>query len=101
MLKEACHTVRGMTIDNIIKDYRLTKIDIEGAEKDVFSNPSHWIAKVDTIIIELHERIKKGCNRTFHTISNGFETKWIQGENVYLSRGNCKQKIRDRQKSLR
>ena len=88
-----CHTVMGMTIDKIMKDYSLAKIDIlkvdiEGAEKEVFSETSSWIEKVDSIIIELHERMKVGCNRSFYCGSNGFENEWIQGENVYLSRGS-------------
>ncbi len=90
----ACHTVMAMTIDKIIKDYSLTKIDIlkidiEGAEKEVFSDTSSWIEKIDSIIIELHDRIKAGCSRSFYHGSNGFDNEWRQGENVYLSRDNC------------
>ena len=89
-----CHTVLAMTIDEIMKDYRLTKIDIlkidiEGAEREVFSDTSSWIEKIDSIIIELHEHMKAGCNRSFYCGSNGFYDEWRQGENVYLSRGNC------------
>lgn len=89
-----CHKVMAMTIDKIINDYNLDKIDIlkidiEGAEKEVFSNASSWIEKVDAIIVELHERMKAGCNRSFYCGTNGFDNEWHQGENVYLSRGNC------------
>ena len=89
-----CHTVTAMSIDKIMKDYSLTKIDIlkidiEGAEREVFSDTSSWIEKVDSIIVELHERMKSGCNRSFYCGSNGFDNEWGQGENVYLSRGNC------------
>ncbi len=85
--------VMGMTVDRIMNDYGLDrinilKIDIEGAEKEVFSNASSWIEKVDAIIVELHERMKTGCNRSFYLNSNGFDDEWCQGENVYLSRGN-------------
>jgi FkbM family methyltransferase len=88
------HTVSALTVNKIMQDYNLTKIDIlkmdiEGAEKEVFSNTSSWIENVDSIIIELHERMKVGCNRSFYCGSNGFDNEWIQGENVYLSRGNC------------
>jgi FkbM family methyltransferase len=89
-----CHTVEAMTVDKLIQSYNLEKIDIlkidiEGAEKEVFSDPSSWIEKVDSIIIELHERMKAGCNRSFYNGSNGFIDEWKLGENVYLSRGNC------------
>lgn len=55
----------------------------------MFSDTSSWIEKVDSIIIELHERMKAGCNRSFYCGSNGFNSEWEQGENVYLSRKNC------------
>jgi FkbM family methyltransferase len=88
-----CHPVMAMTIDKIMKDYALAKIDIlkidiEGAEREVFSDTSSWIEKIDSIIIELHERMKAGCNRSFFLGSNGFDQEWQQGENIYLSRGN-------------
>ncbi len=88
-----CHPVQAITVDKIMKDYGLSKIDvlkidIEGAEKEVFSDTSSWFEKVDAIIIELHERMKAGCNRNFYCGSKGFEYEWQQGENIYLSRGN-------------
>lgn len=93
-LGNACHSVAALTVDKIMKNYDLAKIDIlkidiEGAEKEVFIDTSRWIEKVDSIIIELHERMKAGCNRSFYSGSDGFEEEWSQGENVYLSRGNC------------
>lgn len=89
-----CHAVSAITVDKIISDYKIEridvlKIDIEGAEREVFSDTSSWIDKVDSIIIELHERMKRGCNRSFYQGSNGFDDEWLQGENIYLSRKNC------------
>ncbi|MCU7852272.1 MAG: FkbM family methyltransferase [Candidatus Thiodiazotropha sp. (ex Monitilora ramsayi)] len=88
---EERHLVQAITVDNILSDYDINridilKIDIEGAEREVFSNTSSWLDKVDMIIIELHERMKQGCNRSFYNGSNGFAYEWSQGENVYLSR---------------
>ena len=88
-----CHTVKALTVDRIIEDYGLKrvnilKVDIEGAEKEVFSDTSAWIGSVDSIIVELHERMKPGCNRSFYLGSNGFDHEWHQGENVYLSRSS-------------
>jgi FkbM family methyltransferase len=91
---DVCHKVTAITVDKIIDDYELKKIDIlkidiEGAEKEVFSETSSWIEKVDALIIELHERMKPGCNSSFYNGSNGFDNEWTQGEHVYLSRGRC------------
>ncbi len=90
---KTCHSVMAITVDTIMKDFNLEtidilKLDIEGAEKEVFSNTSSWIGKVDSLIVELHERMKAGCNRSFYRGSIGFDIEWKQGENVFLSRGN-------------
>jgi FkbM family methyltransferase len=88
----ACHPVMAVTINDLLDDYGLEsidilKVDIEGAEREVFEDSSSWIERVDSIIIELHERLKIGCNRSFYCGSRGFHKEWQQGENVYLSRG--------------
>lgn len=85
------HRVQAMTVDKImevfdLKKINILKIDIEGAEKEVFSDTTAWINRVDSMIVELHERMKTGCNRSFYLGSVGFEHEWMQGENVYLSR---------------
>jgi FkbM family methyltransferase len=90
-LGEIVHEVRGMTVDAIMREQGIDhidvlKIDIEGAEREVFQDPSAWIGKVDTLIVELHERLKLGCNRSFYNGTNGFDDEWVQGENVYLTR---------------
>lgn len=91
------HRVKAVTMDWILNAFELDridilKIDIEGAEKEVFADTSAWIDRVDAIIIELHERYKKGCNRSFYCGSPGFAHEWTRGENVYLSRGNLRSK---------
>ncbi len=88
---EVLHETLGMTVDRIMKEQGvehidILKIDIEGAELEVFRDPSSWIGKVDTLIVELHERMKSGCNRSFYSGTNGFHDEWLQGENVYLTR---------------
>lgn len=47
----------------------LLKIDIEGAEKDVFGNGNtDWIHKVKTLAIELHDRDRPGCSEAVHRV---------------------------------
>ncbi len=44
------------------KHIDLLKIDIEGAEKQVFQDGAdEWIDQVDTIAVELHDRFEPGC----------------------------------------
>ena len=90
------HAIRAVTIPTIMREFGFSridilKIDIEGAEKEVFSNSSQWIDCVESLIVELHERMKSGCNRSFYLGSDGFQYEWLQGENVYLTRGGLKQ----------
>jgi hypothetical protein len=50
----------------------ILKLDIEGAEQELFaSGIDRWIDRVDTIAIELHDRLKAGCAQTFYTALHG------------------------------
>ncbi|MEX1997124.1 MAG: FkbM family methyltransferase [Candidatus Andersenbacteria bacterium] len=63
------YDVKAVTMDTILKYSESTiidilKLDIEGAEKELFSrNYQLWINKVNTIVIELHDRINPGCTQ--------------------------------------
>lgn len=88
---DLCHTVTAVTVDRLMADHGLRridlfKIDIEGSEREVFSDAASWIGCVDALVIELHERMKPGCNRAFYSASVGFDDEWQQGENICLSR---------------
>jgi FkbM family methyltransferase len=50
----------------------LLKVDIEGAEKELFSeNYENWLPSTRAIIIEIHDHMKKGCSTSvFKAISN-------------------------------
>ena len=49
----------------------LLKLDIEGAEKDVFEAADlHWMDRVRTIAVELHDRMRPGCGHAFFTASS-------------------------------
>lgn len=85
------HQVQGMTVDKIMRDHGVDfidvlKIDIEGAEREVFADASRWIDKVGVIIIELHENWSLGCNRNYFNATNSFQIEWKQGENYFAAR---------------
>lgn len=87
------HLVDAYTVDSLMEKYELSKIDIlkidiEGAEKEVFENTEKWINSVDSLIVELHDRMKDGCSRSFYNNTPNFEYEWVRGENIYLSKGN-------------
>lgn len=84
--------VSATTLDILIKEMGvkkidILKIDIEGAEKEVFSNSAEWIDKVDMVIAELHDHMKPGCSDAFNKATAQFKTGWQRGENFYRLRG--------------
>ena len=67
----------------------ILKIDIEGAEKEVFSdNIDGWLKKTKLVIIELHEESKPGCINAVETAMRkyNFQLFLEKGENlIYLN----------------
>ena len=62
------HTLMAeMNLDSI----DLLKVDIEGAEKEVFED-CDWMQRVDCLIIELHDRFKPGCSRAVNSVTREF-----------------------------
>jgi FkbM family methyltransferase len=94
------HQIQGMTVDKIMRNHGIDfidvlKVDIEGAEKEVFADTSNWIDKVGAVTIELHENWDLGCNRNFFKATNSFPIAWKQGENVFVAREGILTKPQD------
>jgi len=72
-------TIEGKSIDAIMQEYNIPqidilKIDIEGAEKEIFETGfDKWLPKVRCIVIELHDRSKKGCAKTFFKALSSYD----------------------------
>jgi FkbM family methyltransferase len=84
-------SVKAVTMDDIIANYHLAKIDIlkidiEGSEKELFSgNYTSWLSMVRCIVIELHDWFKPGCASAFFKAISSFEyTMSFKGENVTI-----------------
>jgi FkbM family methyltransferase len=58
----------------------LLKIDVEGAECEIFEDASTWINRVDVICAELHDRFRPGCSKIFESATAQFPIKWRRGE---------------------
>ena len=70
--------VRGLTMDTLMKEMDLNeidflKVDIEGAEKEVFQDCA-WIRNVRVIAIELHDRVQPGCSLTVERAAIDFHS---------------------------
>lgn len=81
-------TIPAFSISTIMKMYNLSridilKIDIEGAEVDVFSrNYEDWLPKVKIIMIELHDKMIPGAAKAF------FKTL-VKYDFILAHRGEC------------
>ncbi len=80
--------ILSITVDEIVEKYDIEsidifKIDIEGAEKELFeSNFENWLPKTQNIIIEFHDRIKTGCSDSFYKAIGNYNFKsFAKGEN--------------------
>jgi FkbM family methyltransferase len=67
----------------------ILKLDIEGAEKELFDeNSSVWLDKTDLIIIELHDWFRNGCGTAFYNAITPYGFSQInKGENAFVRLG--------------
>ncbi len=77
-----CLTVADLMDQYQIKKIDLFKIDIEGAEKNVFENAGPWIERVDILAVELHDKICMGCDRAFYLSTQNFQIFEKHGDKV-------------------
>lgn len=75
-------SIPAISIPEIMERFQLKKIDvlkvdIEGSEKELFEKgTAEWLPFVNTIVIELHDRFKKGCTQTLiHALEANGEYK--------------------------
>ena len=85
--------VKAITIDEILqstgrKYIDILKLDIEGAEKEVFSdNYASWLSRTNILVIELHDRFKAGCTEVVSAAIRQFDfTEYQKGENTFFFR---------------
>ena len=86
-------SVQGITVEELMRNFSiehidLFKMDIEGAEKEVFESDISWINKTSLIVIELHDRFKPGCSEAVNSALKNFHVKWEQGENSFFLRNS-------------
>jgi FkbM family methyltransferase len=91
---EALDAITGLSIQSLIalapppQVYQpfLIKIDIEGAEKDLFSRSPEWISKFPILIIELHDWMLpgQGTSRAFLEAIAPLDRDFMHfGENIF------------------
>jgi FkbM family methyltransferase len=83
--------ISAITIDNILTDsgheeISILKLDVEGSEKELFeSGFESWLGKVKVLIIELHERMLPGVEKSFRSAIAKYDfTEIKNGEKIIL-----------------
>ena len=68
------------------------KLDIEGSEKEVFEEGyENWLPKTKLLLVELHDKMKKGCSRSVLNAVNKYDFSFdIKGENIIFTNNSFK-----------
>ena len=85
--------IRGVTIRSVMQDngwdmIDVLKLDVEGAEREIFSSSScDWLDRINVVVVELHEDVAPGCAKALFEAARGMDyvLKW-RGENLILRR---------------
>jgi len=88
---QCASAVDGITLDKVMADFDISqidllKVDIEGAEKELFEHSISWIGAVESIAVEFHDAIRDGCSESVYLATVDFGFRWQNGEITYLSR---------------
>jgi FkbM family methyltransferase len=75
----------GYTMMDLLKlseaeDVYVLKMDIEGSERDVLLEAEHWISRIKSILVELHEDIHPDIGEVFQSACAGRRNSRSQGE---------------------
>jgi len=83
--------VRAITMQTLmhelnIESIDLLKVDIEGAEIELFDG-REWVDKVQALAIELHDRFRPGCSAAVNAAMSGFSASEHADLMLYLRAG--------------
>lgn len=84
------NAIEGLTISQVLEEQNwntidIVKIDIEGAEKEVFLANTDWLKKAKVLIVELHDRYKEGCTKAFFKSLEPYTYKaYFHHENIFI-----------------
>lgn len=97
-LNEKENTIDAVTIDEIISNWNISKIDllkidIEGAEKELFAeNYENWLDITEVLAIELHDFLDHSISPLFHKAIAPYNfRKYFLGENLVCEKLDVQQ----------
>ena len=84
--------VKSVTVPGLLRHLEIghidiLKLDIEGAEKELFSRGAEsWLGTVGQIMIELHDRFVPGCAHALYSrIADYPFVQEIEGKNIFIN----------------
>jgi FkbM family methyltransferase len=77
-------TMRTLMRETGIPTIDLAKIDVEGAEQELFEDPG-WVVGLGCLMIELHDRFRPGCTEAVESAMHGF-ARSQRGETTFYVR---------------
>lgn len=87
----AHESILGITVPEVLllanqPRVGLLKLDVEGAELDIFSkDPGQWIAKVDSMLIEVHDQFAPGASQAvFRALYAADYSRYLLGDNEFI-----------------
>jgi FkbM family methyltransferase len=83
--------VAAVTLDGLLAGHGLghvdlLKVDVEGAELDIFRGPLGFLDRVDAVAAELHDHLRPGCTRAFFAAVADFPVERRRGNTVLVAR---------------
>jgi FkbM family methyltransferase len=83
--------VPALAMETLVETYGIErvdilKVDIEGAERQVFAHADGWIDRVSSIVIELHDRFAPGCSEIVRSAVASFDVCSERGDSTFFGR---------------
>ena len=77
-------TIGGLLRNSCFTEIDILKLDVEGSEKEIFSDGyEEWLDKVKIILIELHDWLRPGCSEAVYSAINKYNfDQFTKGENT-------------------
>jgi SAM-dependent methyltransferase len=84
----------AITVEELIKTYGLThidflKMDIEGAEFDIFRDSAQWLDAVDNLAMEVHHDVGNPAEIIDRLQQKGFRVTWLDDAGYPTDRRNA------------
>ncbi len=85
------YEVETVTIDYLLDENNFAKLnflklDIEGAERELFADCQTWIDRVEAIAVEVHDFLDPMCRQSVEDATNHFSVRDERGETLFITK---------------